>query len=45
MRVSGRLITKMMRALMDRAGVDNRFQLGLALGAARSRVSSAPSES
>lgn len=35
MRVSARLITKMMRALMDRAGVENRFQLGLALGAAR----------
>jgi len=35
MRVSARLITKIMRTLMDRAGVENRFQLGLALGAAR----------
>ncbi|MDQ0363748.1 helix-turn-helix transcriptional regulator [Catenuloplanes indicus] len=35
MRVSTRLITKIMRELMDRFGVENRFQLGLALGAAR----------
>jgi DNA-binding CsgD family transcriptional regulator len=35
MRVSTRLITKILRQLMDRLGVDNRFQLGLALGAAR----------
>jgi DNA-binding CsgD family transcriptional regulator len=36
MRVSARLITKIMRDLMDRLGVDNRFQLGLVLGATRS---------
>jgi DNA-binding CsgD family transcriptional regulator len=36
MRVSARLITKIMRDLMDRLGVDNRFQLGLVLGASRS---------
>jgi DNA-binding CsgD family transcriptional regulator len=36
MRVSTRLITKILRELMDRVGVDNRFQLGLALGAAHS---------
>lgn len=44
MRVSARLITKMMRALMDRAGVENRFQLGLALGAARSMPAPAVAE-
>ncbi|BBH67759.1 hypothetical protein ACTI_44440 [Actinoplanes sp. OR16] len=44
MRVSARLITKMMRALMDRAGVENRFQLGLALGAARHMPSPAVAE-
>jgi DNA-binding CsgD family transcriptional regulator len=36
MRVSARLITKIMRDVMDRLGVDNRFQLGLVLGATRS---------
>jgi DNA-binding CsgD family transcriptional regulator len=35
MHVSARLITKILRGLMDRLGVENRFQLGMALGAAR----------
>jgi DNA-binding CsgD family transcriptional regulator len=35
MRISSRSVTNIMRGLMDRLGVDNRFQLGLALGAAR----------
>lgn len=34
MRISTRLITKTMRSLMDRYGVENRFQLGMVLGAA-----------
>jgi DNA-binding CsgD family transcriptional regulator len=33
MRISARSVTNTLRALMDRLGVDNRFQLGLALGA------------
>jgi len=32
MRISARSVTNTLRALMDRLGVDNRFQLGLALG-------------
>jgi len=35
LRISARSVTNIMRTLMDRFGVDNRFQLGLALGAAR----------
>ncbi|MEV7630063.1 helix-turn-helix domain-containing protein [Actinoplanes sp. NPDC089786] len=35
MRISTRLVTKIMRNLMDRLGVENRFQLGMVLGAAR----------
>jgi DNA-binding NarL/FixJ family response regulator len=35
LRISSRSVTKILRRLMDRLGVDNRFQLGLALGAAR----------
>lgn len=34
MHISARLITKILRNLMDRLGVENRFQLGLVLGAA-----------
>jgi len=30
--ISARSVTNILRALMDRLGVDNRFQLGLALG-------------
>jgi DNA-binding CsgD family transcriptional regulator len=33
--ISARSVTNILRGLMDRFGVDNRFQLGLALGAAR----------
>lgn len=33
LRISARSVTNALRALMDRVGVDNRFQLGLALGA------------
>lgn len=36
--ISRRTIAYTMRALMDRVGVDNRFQLGLALGAAQATV-------
>jgi DNA-binding CsgD family transcriptional regulator len=36
LRVSSRSITNILRTMMDRVGVDNRFQLGLALGASRS---------
>src|SRR5204863_239377 len=35
--ISARSVTNIMRNVMDRLGVDNRFQLGLALGAARVR--------
>jgi DNA-binding CsgD family transcriptional regulator len=30
--ISPRSVTNILRSLMDRLGVDNRFQLGLALG-------------
>ena len=33
LRISARSVTNTLRALMDRLGVENRFQLGLALGA------------
>jgi len=42
MRVSARTVTNIMRNLMDRFGVDNRFQLGLTLGAARAAPPPAP---
>lgn len=32
LRISARSVTNVLRALMDRVGVENRFQLGLALG-------------
>lgn len=35
LRISARSVSYILRALMDRLGVDNRFQLGLALGALR----------
>jgi DNA-binding CsgD family transcriptional regulator/DNA-binding MarR family transcriptional regulator len=38
LRISARSVTNAMRTLMDRLGVDNRFQLGLALGALRVTV-------
>jgi DNA-binding CsgD family transcriptional regulator len=34
LRISTRSVTNILRGVMDRLGVDNRFQLGLALGAA-----------
>ena len=33
--ISARSVTNILRSLMDRLGVDNRFQLGLALGVLR----------
>jgi LuxR family transcriptional regulator, transcriptional regulator of spore coat protein len=33
--ISPRTVTALVRGLMDRLGVDNRFQLGLALGVLR----------
>jgi DNA-binding CsgD family transcriptional regulator len=38
LRISTRSVTYTMRNLMDRLGVENRFQLGLALGALRVAV-------
>lgn len=35
LRISERSVTNIVRSLMDRLGVDNRFQLGVALGAIR----------
>jgi DNA-binding CsgD family transcriptional regulator len=35
LRISARSVSYILRGLMDRLGVDNRFQLGLALGAMR----------
>jgi len=35
LRISERSVTSIMRSLMDRVGVDNRFQLGVALGTLR----------
>ncbi|MFD8418534.1 helix-turn-helix transcriptional regulator [Streptomyces sp. NPDC059466] len=40
--VSPRTVTNILRSLMDRLGVDNRFQLGVALGS-RIRVPDRPS--
>lgn len=39
--VSQRTVTYTLRALMDRIGVENRFQLGLVLGATQAVKSSA----
>lgn len=38
MHISERSVSTIMRSLMDRAGVDNRFQLGLVLGAAQAAI-------
>jgi DNA-binding CsgD family transcriptional regulator/biotin operon repressor len=35
LKISARSVTNIMRSLMDRVGVDNRFQLGLTLGTLR----------
>jgi DNA-binding CsgD family transcriptional regulator/DNA-binding transcriptional ArsR family regulator len=40
--VSPRTVSNILRSLMDRVGVENRFQLGLALGAARAVPPGAP---
>jgi DNA-binding CsgD family transcriptional regulator len=42
LRISARTVTNIMRNLMDRLGVDNRFQLGLTLGATRMVAAPAP---
>ena len=42
--ISPRSVTNILRSLMDRLGVDNRFQLGLALGFLRkAQASGSPS--
>jgi DNA-binding CsgD family transcriptional regulator len=41
LRISQRSVSSTLRQLMDRVGVDNRFQLGLALGALHVRPSAA----
>jgi DNA-binding NarL/FixJ family response regulator len=38
LRISARSVTNVLRVLMDRLGVENRFQLGLTLGAMRIAV-------
>lgn len=43
--VSQRTVTYALRALMDRVGVENRFQLGLALGATETTPPPAEDES
>jgi len=40
--VSPRSVSSMVRSLMDRVGADNRFQLGLALGAREQPAAGAP---
>jgi DNA-binding CsgD family transcriptional regulator len=40
--ISPRSVTNIVRSLMDRLGVDNRFQLGLALGFLRKAQAPAP---
>jgi LuxR family transcriptional regulator of spore coat protein len=35
LKISARSVTNILRSLMDRLGVENRFQLGLALGILR----------
>ena len=44
MHISERSVSTIMRSLMDRAGVDNRFQLGLVLGAAQAATPPARTE-
>jgi LuxR family transcriptional regulator of spore coat protein len=39
--ISARSVTNILRSLMDRLGVENRFQLGLALGNLRKATASA----
>jgi LuxR family transcriptional regulator of spore coat protein len=40
--ISARSVTNILRNLMDRLGVENRFQLGLALGNLRKATASSP---
>ena len=40
--ISARSVTNMLRSMMDRLGVENRFQLGLALGVLRKANVPAP---
>ena len=40
--ISARSVTNILRRLMDRLGVENRFQLGLALGNLRKVTASPP---
>jgi LuxR family transcriptional regulator of spore coat protein len=40
--ISARSVTNILRSLMDRLGVENRFQLGLALGNLRKATASSP---
>jgi DNA-binding CsgD family transcriptional regulator len=42
LQISTRSVSNILRTLMDRLGVDNRFQLGLALGALRAAEPSGP---
>jgi DNA-binding CsgD family transcriptional regulator len=42
LRISARSVSYVLRGLMDRLGVDNRFQLGLALGAMRATQPAPP---
>ena len=44
LRISQRSVTNVLRSLMDRLGVDNRFQLGLALGALQLAAPRRPSD-
>jgi len=43
--ISARSVTNILRSLMDRLGVDNRFQLGLALGFLRKASVQPPASS
>ncbi|MGI5239076.1 LuxR C-terminal-related transcriptional regulator [Dactylosporangium sp. CA-139066] len=42
LQISPRTVTNILRALMDRAGVNNRFQLGVVLGRSVSLPSGSP---
>ena len=44
LQISPRSVSNILRALMDQFGVENRFQLGLALGAQRIAGTPAPRE-
>jgi DNA-binding CsgD family transcriptional regulator len=44
LQISPRSVTNILRSLMDRLGVENRFQLGLALGFLRKAQAPAPNQ-